>query len=137
MTDPSEQARISIDSQRVTAKPINRATYISAPLQFTVRRKMAQLPPHILFLLAGSYFSRGGGTVGRSSSLCGTAQANTEISIRENGLELTKARVDEHAYWEAKLNGLTEGTHVLTAVGLYADSPESATFSFSVTYNGP
>jgi len=79
-----------------------------------------------------------GGTVrGSALTLTGTAMAGADVVVDYEGTP-TSAWVDENGQWTAELKELPEGTHDLTAIGIYGgDRPRSEAWTVTVEWPAP
>jgi hypothetical protein len=64
--------------------------------------------------------------------LTGTATANLQVQIRDNGVVRDTVTVGSDGKWRYTLPGLTVATHSITAKAMYGSLPESAIRTFRV-----
>ena len=74
----------------------------------------------------------GGSTTDTAVSLTGTAAANQQVQILDNGVNKLTATVNTSGGWSSSLPGLALGGHSVTAKGLYDSEPESLARTFTV-----
>ena len=74
----------------------------------------------------------GGTTPDTSVTVNGTAAANELVEIFNDTASLSIVRAVGGA-WTQRLSGLTPGSYRIKVLGLYANNPESAVWSFSIT----
>ncbi|AMQ82557.1 MULTISPECIES: hypothetical protein [Pseudomonas] len=85
------------------------------------------LRPHAAILWIndpdGGVIEDGGSTTFVDMSFVGEGEANTTVSLLDNGILVATLNIDANAHWSALLNGLSVGVHHFTVVG--SDGVES------------